>query len=220
MKIARASIADVQPPRLRVSAARRSSNALNFDLNTLQFGEPRLLWLLVLPGGAARAARAAGDRAPPRRAPARGVASGPGARALSGVRRRAVLALRHRRDGAALRRARAAAGRRLDRAPRRRRHRGAARRLGLDARPRRRRQPVAAIDPVPAHARRLAELGRRSHGADVVRPHRRAAGPPHARSEHVLLLSRSPRRTARRSGSRTTRAGTRTSPSASSGGCG
>ncbi len=143
-------------------------------------------------GGAAGPARPAGDRAAQGCAAPCRDAPGPGARALPHHRGRTLLALRDRRDGAALRRPRAAARRRLDRAPRRRGHRGAARRVRLDARAGRGGKPVAALHQVPAHAGRLAELGRGPHGADAVRAHCGATGAPDARSEYVLLLPRPP----------------------------
>ena len=69
----------------------------------------------------------------------------------------------------------------------------------------RRRQPLAAVDAVPARARRIAGVEGRPHRDGAVRAHRGAAGAADQGSEHVLLLPRSPRRRSRRSGSRTTR---------------
>ena len=83
-----------------------------------------------------------------------------------------------------------------------------------------RRQPLAALDALPARARRIAGVEGRSHGDGAVRAHRGAAGAADQGSEHLLLLPRSPRGRNRRSGSRTTPAGTPTSSSASPGACG
>ncbi len=55
-------------------------------------------------------------------------------------------------------------------------------------------QPLAALDAVPAHARRVAGLEGRPHRDGAVRAHRRAAGAADEGSEHLLLLPRSPRR--------------------------
>ena len=92
--------------------------------------------------------------------------------------------LRHPRAGAA-------DGRRFAGADRRRRPRHPPGRLGVDAHGRRRRQPLAALDAVPADARRVAGVERRSHGDGAVRAHRRAAGAADEGSEHLLLLPRS-----------------------------
>ena len=58
------------------------------------------------------------------------------------------------------------------------------------------RHPVGAVDAVPAPARRRPAVGRRPRRPHRLRPHRDAAGPAHARSEHGVLLPRSPRRAA------------------------
>src|SRR5439155_12118045 len=110
---------------------------------------------LVLAAGGAAARRAALPPAPP---PA-------GARALSHFRQPRLLALPDPRERVRDRRAVAADGDRRAGAYGGRRSGRAAGRIGLDAdRRRARRQPLAAIDALPARARRIARLARRSHG--------------------------------------------------------
>ena len=159
----------------------------------MRFGAPGFLPLLAIPAGLLLLwfwqlwRRRADARAFMRRRQV------PVERADPVFRRAAVLVLPDPRGRIGDPRAGQAASRHLAGAHRRRRHRHPAGRLGVDARHRRQGRSLAALDAVPAHARRSAALGERSRGDGAVRAHGDAADPPDQGSQHLFLLPRSPR---------------------------
>ena len=154
-------------PRARSAASQDNDPACcsSIDLANVSFGEPEILWLLVVPGlllvfWTWRLLRRRARPHPP--APG---ADGPDPRAARAVRRSAVLAVPDRRDVAPHRRGRAPARARHRRAAGRHRPDHPAGRLVLDESRRRAGRPLAAVGAIPADARRLPELAERPHRA-------------------------------------------------------